>query len=78
MILPYFILFSIFVASLLASLCPRMINNNPKVSNLVAVIGAGYLIGVSMLVLLPESVEAFVHSFRNVKKDQIFSSQMGM
>lgn len=55
------ILLMSFLVSFLAGFSPNSIKH-PKMTNLVAVAGAGFLMGVALLIVLPESVKALVDS----------------
>jgi hypothetical protein len=56
------VLLAMFGVAFLAGLAPRFVMEYPKAMNLVAVLGAGFLLGVSILIVLPESVAALIES----------------
>lgn len=53
---------SMFAVSLISGLSPTMFSAKPKINNIVAIIGAGFLLGAALIVLLPEAIHSLYES----------------
>ena len=49
---------------------------SPKIINIVAIIGGGFLMGAALVIVLPESVKALVDSNPKIKDSEVFPDSM--
>lgn len=64
----YLLAISMFFGSFISGCCPIWMATSPKSANGISLFGAGLLVGVSLIIIIPEGIRAmFLNSFTNMK-----------
>lgn len=69
------LLLFMFMLTFISGYCPGLIKS-PKAENLMGILGGGFLMGVALIVVLPEAVKALVDANRLEDNGEVFTEAM--